>query len=83
MAMSVKGKSRHYIWMEIHARHWIETAKRHGITNMNSIIEELVVKSPSVIEKVRSLLPADFPPQIAETILRGVHARAEQLKAEL
>jgi serine/threonine-protein kinase HipA len=83
MAMSVKGKSRHYIWMEIHARHWIETAKWHGITNMNSIIEELVVKTPSVIEKVRSLLPAGFPPQIAETILHGVHARAEQLKAEL
>jgi serine/threonine-protein kinase HipA len=83
MAMSVKGKSRHYVWTEIHARHWIETAKRHGITNMNSIIEDLVAKTPAVIDRVRSLLPTDFPSQIAETILAGLRCRAEQLKAEL
>jgi serine/threonine-protein kinase HipA len=83
MAMSVKGKSRHYVWTEIHARHWIETAKRHGITNMNSIIEDLVAKTPAVIERVRNLLPADFPSQIAETILDGLRSRAGQLKAEL
>ena len=83
MAMSVKGKSRHYVWTEIHARHWIETAKRHGIANMNSIIEDLVAKTPAVIEQVRNLLPADFPSQIAETILDGLCSRAGQLKAEL
>lgn len=83
MAMSVKGKSRHYVWTEIHARHWIETAKRHGITNMNSIVEDLVAKTPAVIDRVRSLLPTDFPSQIAETILAGLRCRAEQLKAEL
>jgi serine/threonine-protein kinase HipA len=83
MAMSVKGKSRHYVWTEIHARHWIETAKRHGITNMNSIVEDLVAKTPAVIDRVRSLLPTDFPSQIAETILVGLRSRAEQLKAEL
>lgn len=83
MAMSVKGKSRHYVWTEIHARHWIETAKRYGITNMHSIVEDLVAKAPAVIEKMRSLLPVGFPPQIAETILDGVRARAEQLEAEL
>ena len=83
MAMSVKGKSRHYVWTEIHARHWIETAKRHGITNMNSIVEDLVAKTPAVIDRVRSLLPTDFPSQIAETILAGLRSRAEQLKAEL
>ena len=83
MAMSVKGKSRHYVWTEIHARHWIETAKRHGITNMNSIIEDLVAKTPAVIERVRNLLPTDFPAQIAETILDGLRSRAAQLKAEL
>jgi len=83
MAMSVKGKSRHYLWTEIHARHWVETAKRHGITNMNSIVEDLVAKTPAVIDRVRSLLPTDFPSQIAETILAGLRSRAEQLKAEL
>ena len=83
MAMSVKGKSRHYLWTEIHARHWVETAKRHGITNMNSIVEDLVAKTPAVIDRVRSLLPTDFPSQIAETILAGLRCRAEQLKAEL
>ncbi len=83
MAMSVKGKSRHYGWTEIHARHWIETAKRHGITNMNSIIEDLVAKTPAVIERMRNRLPADFPSQIAQTILDGLRSRAKQLKAEL
>jgi serine/threonine-protein kinase HipA len=83
LAMSVKGKSRHYIWREIHARHWIETVKRHGITSMNSIIEDLVAQTPAVLEQVRSLLPTGFPPLIAETILDGVRSRARQLKAEL
>ena len=83
MAMSVKGKSRHYGWMEIQARHWLETAKRHGMINMKSIIEDLVAKTPAVIEQVRSRLPAGFPPQVAETILDGVRSRAEQLKVEL
>ena len=83
MAMSVKGKSRHYAWMEIHARHWIETAKRQGIADMRSIIEDLVEKTPAVAERVLGLLPQDFPPQIAETILAGLRSRAGQLKAEL
>jgi serine/threonine-protein kinase HipA len=83
MAMSVKGRNRHYEWLEIHARHWIETAKRHGITSMNSIIEDLVAHTPAVIERVQNALPVDFPSIIAESILDGVRFRAEQLKAEL
>ena len=83
MAMSVKGKSRHYEWREIRARHYIETAKRHGIADMRSIIEEMVAQTSTVIQRVQNLLPAEYPPQIADSILNGVRAGAEQLKAEL
>src|SRR5476651_913521 len=34
MAMAVEGKNRPYHWDRIHARHWIETAKKCGLSGM-------------------------------------------------
>ena len=83
MAMALKGKNRHYGWMEIHARHWVHTAQRHGITDMKGVMDDVVLRTPRVIQRVESRLPDDFPAEIAETIFRGVRSKAEQLKAEL
>lgn len=83
MAMAVHGKSRHYRWKEISARHWIETAKRCGFSEMHSVIQNVIIKTPGVIEQVRGLVSPDFPAQIADSILDGIKARSEQLKTEL
>ena len=81
--MAVQGKNRHYRWNEIHARHWIETAKRSGFGDMKGVVENVIVRTPAVIEQVRKLIPLGFRGDIADSILTGIRARAKQLSAEL
>jgi serine/threonine-protein kinase HipA len=83
MAMAVLGKNRHYRWREIWGRHWLETAKRCGFSEMKFVLEEVIARTPEVIEQVRNVIPAGFPVQIADAILNGIQARAGQLKTEL
>jgi serine/threonine-protein kinase HipA len=83
MAMAATGKNRHYHWKGIQARHWIETAKRQGIGDMKQIVSDVIARTPEAIDRVRNAVPADFPAQIADAILRGIETRAEQLKEDL
>ena len=83
MAMAVHGKNRHYRWKEICTRHWLETAKRCGFGEMKIIIQDVIARTPVAIQQVREVLPIGFPAEIADSILDGISARAEQLKMEL
>jgi serine/threonine-protein kinase HipA len=83
MAMAVQGKNRHYRWNEIRTRHWLETSKRCGLGEMKGVIEDVIVRTPAVIEQVRELIPRRFPGAIADSILQGISAHAKQLSAEL
>jgi serine/threonine-protein kinase HipA len=83
MAMAVEEKNRHYLWDGIHARHWIEMARRCGIAGMEVIIADVVSRTPAVIDRVQAAIPKGFPALIADTILAGVRASSERLKTEL
>lgn len=83
MAMAVLGKNRHYRWREIHARHWLETARICGLGNMRSIIEDVIARTPGVIRKVQNIVPRNFPSHIADTICAGIKRSAATLKDEL
>lgn len=83
MAMAVQGKNRHYRWREICARHWLETAKRCGFGEMRSIMEDVIAKTPEVVQQVSSSLPAEFPKWISEAILHGINTSSRQMAAEL
>ena len=83
MAMAVRGKNRHYRWREISARHWLETAKRCGFSEMKSIMDEVIARMPKVREQVTALLPRKFPDQIAETILSGAATAARRLSEQM
>lgn len=83
MAMAVRGKNRHYRWMEICGRHWLETAKRSGFGQMETVIQETIDKTPEVIRQGEAAIPKRFPDQIANSILQGLKARAQQLAEEL
>jgi serine/threonine-protein kinase HipA len=83
MAMAVTGKNRHYRWTEIGARHWLATAKRYGLSEMRTVLQDTIGKTPDVIRQVREGIPKGFPGQIAESILEGVKARGHQLAEEL
>jgi len=83
MAMAVEGKSRHYRWAEIRARHWLETSKRCGVPDMPALLAELVETTPAVLDRVATSLPKKFPAAVAEAILAGVRRSAKQLATEL
>ncbi len=79
--MAVQGKNRRYRWNEIRTRHWIETAKRCGFGDMKSVVEDLIARTPVVIDQVRKLIPSGFPGDIADSILTGISARVKELAA--
>jgi serine/threonine-protein kinase HipA len=83
MAMAVDGKNRHYRWKEIGARHWLVTANRCGFGEMQSVMQDVIARTPEVIERVRGLVPPGFPAQIADAILHGIKTAAQQLQTEL
>ena len=83
MAMSVEGKSRHYRWADMRARHWLETGKRCGVPDMPALLAELVETTPSVLDRIASSLPKTFPAAVADSILASVRRSAKRLAAEL
>ncbi|MES2219103.1 MAG: type II toxin-antitoxin system HipA family toxin [Pseudomonadota bacterium] len=74
MAMSVKGKNRHYSWDRIQPRHWLSTAEQcqFSTTIMQEIMDEVFDNIENVINKVTELLPKDFPSHISEPIFSGM-----------
>jgi serine/threonine-protein kinase HipA len=81
--MAVRSKNPHWKLSDIKARHWIETAKRCGIADMEAIIADVVSRTPPIIERVQATLANGFPSQIADTILDSVRASSERLQPEL
>ncbi len=83
MAMAVQGKDRHYRWNEIHVCHWLETAKRCGLGGMQSIVRDVIDRTPDMVKEVHAKIPKGFSDQIAGSILGGIKACTERLKADL
>ncbi|HEY3762870.1 MAG TPA: type II toxin-antitoxin system HipA family toxin [Verrucomicrobiae bacterium] len=83
MAMAMRGKNRHYQWREISARHWLETARRCGFSEMKTIMDEVIARTPKVLECVLERLPRRFPDFIGETILSGTARAARQLAEQI
>lgn len=74
MAMSVKGKSRHYHWRHIQLRHWLSTAKMSNfpVKSMQEIIDDVFDNMLSVIDDVSATLPKNFPTEVAAGIFSGM-----------
>jgi len=80
MAMAVRGKSRHYKWLEIQPRHWISTAAEVGLdATAEEDILELAKRAPGVVERVSAKLPPDFPEAVSGPIFEGILRSAERL----
>ncbi|MEZ4484341.1 MAG: type II toxin-antitoxin system HipA family toxin [Syntrophotaleaceae bacterium] len=79
MAMSLKGKNRHYKWEKMARRHWLATAKKCNFPEdeMTQIIERILGEMDRVVEQVGSILPQGFPDEVATPIFEGMrNARA-------
>ena len=78
--MAVSGKNRHYRVREITRRHFEQTARLAGLGSaMDSIISDVVTRTPSVIQKVGEALPTGFPPRLFESITRGLARSAKEI----
>ena len=83
MAMALRGKSRHYRWREMSSRHWLETAKRCGFSEMKTVVDEVIAQTPGIVAQASAQLPRGFPASIAGTILNGTAAAAQTLAEQV
>lgn len=80
LAMAVRGKNPHWKMRDVQRRHWIDSAKRNGLgDSAPSLIDDMVQMTPSVIEQVDAMLPAQFPARVADSIFGGLRDAAERL----
>lgn len=84
LSMALLGKNRHYEMDTIFRRHFNSTARQlwQG-ENAEPIIQELLDRTPSVIENVRARLPDGFSVHVANTILAGLEQAAKSLASML
>jgi serine/threonine-protein kinase HipA len=85
LAMGVRGEQNmHYKLGEIKLRHWLETAKRNGLSDIaESIIRTTIAATPTVIEAVRAQLPNRFPTHIRDSIFSGLIKASKEVAGQL
>lgn len=82
LAMSVRGRSRHYKLQEIQRRHFNAMAPRCGLgPDAEALIQELIGQTAGVIDRVARELPAGFPADLAGQMLDRLHQSALRLGA--
>jgi serine/threonine-protein kinase HipA len=81
LAMSVRGKSKHYRIEEIRRRHFNTTARACGFgPDMERIIGEVSTKTEEVVANVRDDLPAGFPESLFATVTARLMAAARAVE---
>jgi len=82
LAMALVGKNRHYEAERIQRRHFNSTARRFGYGDTaEPLIQELVERTPAVIEEVSRVLPQGFSDEVADKVLGGLLNAARMLEA--
>ncbi|MFM9968414.1 MAG: type II toxin-antitoxin system HipA family toxin [Burkholderiales bacterium] len=82
LAMSVRGKSKHYLLKTIQRRHFNHMAMLFGLgESAEALINEVLAATPGVVASVQKGLPKEFPQQVLDTILQGLMKSAKQLEA--
>jgi serine/threonine-protein kinase HipA len=82
LAMSVRGKNKHYGLKDIQRRHFNHTATQCGLgETVEPLINEIVVATPDVIASVQQDLPKRFPQHVLDAILDGLSKSAKRLEA--
>jgi len=81
MAMALRGKNVYYKWYEAKRSHFLETAKKANITEKQatSLLDDTLTCVDSVIDHVATLIPSDFPEEIASSIFKGMLRMRDRL----
>ena len=86
MAMAIRTTNAHWKMKDILPRHWVTLGKRYGVLDddgrtVETLIEEIVERTPHVIASIESTLPEGFPASVSDPILRGLEYGARRLVA--
>lgn len=82
LAMALVGKNRHYEAERIQRRHFNSTAKCFGYgETAEPLIQELVERTPAVIDEAQRALPLGFSNEVADKVLGGLQSKARTLEA--
>lgn len=86
LAMAARGKNAHWKMNDIQRRHWLAEGARHGVVtadgqSVETLLDDLVARTPEVIDQVRRSLPEGFPLQVSNSILLGLARASERLRA--
>ena len=84
MAMAVRSKNVHWKMREIQRRHWLAVGDRNGVVTPEGhsarfVIDDLVARTPQVVQAVRTRLPKGFPELLTDSILGGLQDAANRL----
>lgn len=80
LAMSV-GARPHYGILDVHGRHFVESAKAAGLgrTLIRNVVNEVRATAPKAAELARAQMPAGFPDAVHGSIAAGIAARLPRL----
>ncbi|MEO8016212.1 MAG: type II toxin-antitoxin system HipA family toxin [Pseudomonadota bacterium] len=76
LAMSLPGGKPHYLLKSIQRRHFEALGKRMGIPRVDDVINEMITKTPMVIQQVQRGLPRGFPQGLLDRVLAGLERSA-------
>lgn len=80
LAMSLRGKNRHYRLQEIQRRHFNAMAARCGVgADAEDLMHGLIERTESVIDTVSRELPQGFPDRVAGPVLDNLRRAAVRL----
>ncbi len=87
MAMAVRSKNAHWKMHDILRRHWQALGTRHGVVTddgrqVEFLIDDVVARTPDVIDAVRAQLPVGFPGGVAESVFEGLRGAAGRIGDE-
>lgn len=86
LAMAVRSKNAHWKMKDIRRRHWLELGTRYGVITAQgkpaqAALDDLVARTPGVLEQVRAQLPPGFPAEVANSVMAGLQSAAARLAA--
>ena len=81
LAMSLRGRKRHYRLNEIQPRHWQSLAQRTGVPALWDRMRAMAASAEPALERAARKLPAGFPERVAAKIGAGLRRHARQFLA--
>lgn len=85
LAMAVRGSTNHYLIDRIQRRHWISQGQQVGLSidMTNTLINEVIDQTDTVIDRVSQMLPNEYPLHLAEAIFKGMKNQCLRLSKDL